>query len=196
MVGPRDSCSTTDRVLAHVKKEVESNAKELVRVSLRQDGFEDLEPKDQESVEAAFQLDRLREEDITPCLREKEDIEREKKVEKGAEKGATDQKETGKKAPAKSAPKKEEDGDEDIAPPPEDLPAKRTRKQPVRYAPSPKKRRRTKKEDDEDDEEDEEDEEEDEEELEESEDNDSSDAFEEDQEDEEDDEDEEEYDEE
>lgn len=147
--GTRHSRSTTDRVLAHVKNEVEGDAKELVRGTLTQDGFEDLEPRDQASVTAAFELGRLREEDITPCLREKEEHWREREREKAEEAEADDAGETKppkRKAPTKAA-KDESDDDDDLKPPPEDLPAKRTRKKPVRYAPSPKKKRRVKAED-------------------------------------------------
>ncbi|WFC96263.1 4-carboxymuconolactone decarboxylase [Malassezia brasiliensis] len=156
---------TTDRVLAHVKNEVEGDAKELVRGVLTQDGFEDLEPHDQASVTAAFELGRLREEDITPCLREKEEHWREREREKAEDAEADDAAETKppkRKAPTKAA--KDESDDDDLKPPPEDLPAKRTRKKPVRYAPSPKKKRRVKAEDDEGDEDEAEDDESDEEE--------------------------------
>ncbi|WFD48740.1 4-carboxymuconolactone decarboxylase [Malassezia furfur] len=141
---------TTDRVLAHVKNEVEDDPKEL-------DGFEDLEPSDQESVTTAFKLGRLREEDITPCLREKEEHWREREREKAAEEDADkadEAKPPKRKAPSKKAAKDESDDDDDLKPPPEDLPAKRTRKTPVRYAPSPKKKRRVKAEEDADDAED------------------------------------------
>lgn len=155
--GTRHSRSTTDRVLAHVKNEVEDDPKELVRGVLTQDGFEDLEPRDQESVTTAFKLGRLREEDITPCLREKEEHWREREREKVADEDADkadEAKPPKRKAPSKKAAKDESDDDDDLKPPPEDLPAKRTRKTPVRYAPSPKKKRRVKAEEDADDAED------------------------------------------
>ena len=46
--------------------------KELEDVTQELDGFEDLDPVDQEKVMAAFALGHVREKDMTPCLRENE----------------------------------------------------------------------------------------------------------------------------
>lgn len=109
-----------------MRKEIENVAEDL-------DGFEDLDPADQEKVMAAFALGHVREQDMTPALREKDD---------NSEIGEEKQKPTqaNKKRRRVSGNDEEveyESGvDDDDAQPPafiEHLPAKRQRKRTQRY---------------------------------------------------------------
>lgn len=122
--------------------------KELEDVTQELDGFEDLDPVDQEKVMAAFALGHVREKDMTPCLRENEHEQAEERKE-ARDKGdatATSHDHSKNRAPKKASKKRghptnEEytSDDNDGASPPayiEDLPPKRQRRRPQFYDPS------------------------------------------------------------
>ncbi|WFD01192.1 hypothetical protein MYAM1_003954 [Malassezia yamatoensis] len=136
-------------VLTEIQGHTMANLRSLYVYLLSQDGYEELSKEDQASVDAAYKLDRLREEDITPCLREKEDQWRKKDEEKHSSQEASHHTKSSKASTKKSnhALKNQDDSDDDIEPPTENLPAKRLRKKPTRYETAPQKRRRVKKQD-------------------------------------------------
>lgn len=161
--------SVTSRVLTNMRKEIEDVANEL-------DGFEDLEPTDQEKIMAAFALGHVREQDTTPVLLD------EKSSDAPAHKG-TKRRRTGRENVDEDVAYESDDNDDAKALEMiENLPSKRARKPTQRYGASSGRP----KEEDVASEEGEEDEEE------EAEDSDDSDLFEQEEEEEEDDEDDEE----
>lgn len=161
--------SVTSRVLTNMRKEIEDVANEL-------DGFEDLEPTDQEKIMAAFALGHVREQDTTPVLLD------EKSSDAPAHKG-TKRRRTGRENVDEDVAYESDDNDDAKALEMiENLPSKRARKPTQRYGASSGRP----KEEDVASEEGEEDEEE------EAEDSDDSDLFEQDDDEEEDDEDDEE----
>ena len=152
--------SVTSRVLANMRKEIEDVANEL-------DGFEDLEPTDQEKIMAAFALGHVREQDTTPVLLD------EKPSDAPTHKG-TKRRRTGRENDDDDVAYESDDNDDTKALEMiENLPSKRARKPTQRYGASSA---RPKEEDEE-----------------EAEDSDDSDVFEQDDEDEDDEDDEEEY---
>lgn len=165
--------SVTSRVLANMRKEIEDVANEL-------DGFEDLEPTDQEKIMAAFALGHVREQDTTPVLLD------EKPSDAPTHKG-TKRRRTGRENDDDDVAYESDDNDDTKALEMiENLPSKRARKPTQRYGASSGRPK-------EEDVASEEDEEEEEEEEEEAEDSDDSDVFEQDEDDEDDEDDEEEY---
>ena len=122
--------------------------KELEDVTQELDGFEDLDPVDQEKVMAAFALGHVREKDMTPCLRENEHehVEERKEVIDKGDATATSHDHSKDRASKKAGKKRghptnEENtsDDNDGASPPayiEDLPPKRQRRRPQFYDPS------------------------------------------------------------
>ncbi|WFD08632.1 hypothetical protein MVES1_004009 [Malassezia vespertilionis] len=131
---------TTDRVLKNVIEAI-GDAPEL-------DGFETLYPLDQKNVMAAFKQGHLREEDVTPILREQQEV-REARRAANEEDGKS-----WERKPRRSRKKKDELVDEDTRQSTDDdedalvnidglddMPAKRKRKPTQHYRPSPRKKR-------------------------------------------------------
>lgn len=160
--------SVTPRVLANMRKEIEDVANEL-------DGFEDLEPTDQEKVMAAFALGQVREQDTTPALLNEETTEVPTRA--GTKRSRSEKKHDDEDVQYES------DDDHDAKAPEfiENLPSKRARKPTQRYGASSTRPKAEDAAGGEDDNEEEEEEEEEE-------DSDDSDLFEQDEDDEEDDE--------
>ncbi|WFD21342.1 4-carboxymuconolactone decarboxylase [Malassezia caprae] len=173
----RADLSTTERVLANMRKEIEDVTQDL-------DGFEVLDAADQEKVLAAFALGHVRDEDKTPALIDNEEASASQNSH------TTAPSRPGKR---KSAPKEDKDqhdttasdnkDEEDEPDRPdflEDLPSKRTRKRTERFVMSSSTRQAKRKlsEDSEDvDDENEDEDEADEDEEEDEEDSDDSDVF-------------------
>ena len=140
-----------------MRKEIEDVANEL-------DGFEDLEPTDQEKIMAAFALGHVREQDTTPVLLD------EKSSDAPANKG-TKRRRTGRENADEDVAYESDDNDDTKALEMiENLPSKRARKPTQRYGASsgrPKEEDVASEEGGEDEEEEDEDDEDDEEEYEE-----------------------------
>lgn len=137
--------SVTSRVLANMRKEIEDVANEL-------DGFEDLEPTDQEKIMAAFALGHVREQDMTPVLLNEAPSE-------APTRAGTKRSRSGKKNDEEEVQYESDDNDDAKAPEfIESLPSKRARKPTQRYGASstrPKEEDSASDEDEEDGEEDE-----------------------------------------
>ena len=115
--------SVTSRVLTNMRKEIEDVANEL-------DGFEDLEPTDQEKIMAAFALGHVREQDTTPVLLD------EKSSDAPANKG-TKRRRTGRENADEDVAYESDDNDDTKALEMiENLPSKRARKPTQRYGAS------------------------------------------------------------
>lgn len=115
--------SVTSRVLTNMRKEIEDVANEL-------DGFEDLEPTDQEKIMAAFALGHVREQDTTPVLLD------EKSSDAPAHKG-TKRRRTGRENVDEDVAYESDDNDDAKALEMiENLPSKRARKPTQRYGAS------------------------------------------------------------
>lgn len=120
----RANISTTERVLANMRKEIEDVKHDL-------DGFEDLEAADQEKVLAAFALGHVRDEDKTPALA---DIAASQEIKKQTQPRSRKRKVDEKKE-RDTTPLNNSDDEDEVERPDflDKLPTKRTRRQTQRF---------------------------------------------------------------